>query len=168
MSDYTISFKTAEPHAAALGRALPVSPKHCQEICRAIRGLPLDKAKRLLDDVINMRKAIPFKQHYHNLGHRKGAVGPGRYPILACKEILAIVRSAESNAQFKGLTIGDLYLAHAIAQQGFHIRRREGHRAKRTHIEIVLMPKKGLQKEEKKDAKVVKKESSPKNKGASQ
>ncbi len=177
MSDYTISFRTQEPHAAAVGMGLPISPKQSQEVCRMLRGMPLEKAKRALSEVILLKKAVPFKQHYHNLGHRRGKVGPGRFPVLACKEILTIIKSAESNAQHKGLQIANLYVKHIAAQQGFHIRRRNGHRAKRAHIEVVLMesaPKKEAQSGSKPQAKTQSKDQpkteskSTSKKGASQ
>lgn len=136
MSNYTISYQGAG--ARALGRSLNISPKHSQEICRLLRGMPLEKAKKTLERVMHMQEAVPFKSHYHNLGHRRGKVGPGRYPILASKEILMILKSAEANAQHMGMTVANLCITHIIAQQGPKISRRAGHKAKRTHIEVVL------------------------------
>ncbi|MBI4449115.1 50S ribosomal protein L22 [Candidatus Woesearchaeota archaeon] len=140
MSDYTISYQG--PGAKAVGRALAISPKHSQEICRMLRGMPYAHAKKTLERVLLMEQAVPFKSHYHNLGHRRGKIGPGRYPLLATKEILAIINSAAANAQHQGMSIANLRITHIIAQQGPKVRRRLGHKAKRTHIEVVL--KEGL------------------------
>ncbi|MEK6874823.1 MAG: 50S ribosomal protein L22 [Nanoarchaeota archaeon] len=138
MSDYRFSYKPQEPHAKALGRSLSISPKQSQEICRVLRGMPVTKAKELLSKTMNLKEAIPFKHHYTNVGHRKGKIGPGRYPILACKEIRTILTSAETNAAHKGLG-SNLIIKHIIAQEGPKVLRRMGHHAKRTHIEVVLV-----------------------------
>ena len=151
MSEYTFSYKG--DGARALGRALSISPRHSQEICRMLRGMEVSRAKNTLLRVINMDQAVPFKEHYHNLGHRRGKLGPGRYPILASKEILAIIKSAEANAQHKGMTVGNLHITHIIAQQGPNVRRRAGHKAKRTHIEVVLTESKTTETKETKAKK---------------
>ena len=85
----------------------------------------------------------------------------GRYPIKACQHILALLESAESNAQFKGLSTADLIVTHISAQKGpdtwrygRHIRRQ----AKRTHIEIILEERKKAKEEKPAKKKAAKKE----------
>ena len=46
--------------ARAMARSLKVSPKHCVDICSAIRGMDVQKAKNYLNDVIDMKQAVPF------------------------------------------------------------------------------------------------------------
>ena len=44
--------------ARAMARSLKISPKHCVEICRTIRGMEVEKAKAYLNDVIDMKKSL--------------------------------------------------------------------------------------------------------------
>ena len=82
--------------ARAMARSLKVSPKHCVEICSAIRGMDVAKAKAYLNDVIEMKKAVPFKRHNRDVGHRKGMKGwaAGRYPVKAAAQILKVLENA--------------------------------------------------------------------------
>ena len=47
--------------ARAMAKSLKISPKHSVEICSAIRGMEVEKAKAYLEDVIDMKKSVPFK-----------------------------------------------------------------------------------------------------------
>ena len=49
--------------ARAMAKSLKISPKHSVEICSAIRGMEVAKAKAYLEDVIEMKKSVPFKRH---------------------------------------------------------------------------------------------------------
>ena len=86
-----------ESIARAIGKELKISPKHSVEICRAIRGLHVEAAKQLLQDVIDMKKPVKFRRYNYAISHKKGN-GPGRYPVKACKAILKVVESAQENA----------------------------------------------------------------------
>ncbi len=111
--------------AIASGRDLRISFKHAVEICSSIRGLTLEEAKKLLEDVINMKRPIPFKRYHGKLGHRKQLTKwhSGRYPVKAAKEILKILKSAEANAEYKGLNVSKLWVVHAAAHKGTKIRK---------------------------------------------
>ena len=61
-----------EKTARAAGRSLQISPKHAVEICREIRGMYLDEAKEYLEDVIQKKRAVPFRRHNKKVGHRRG------------------------------------------------------------------------------------------------
>lgn len=50
------------------------------------------------NEVINQKKAVPYKRFNKDVGHKKG-IGPGRYPIKASGVILSLVKLAESNAR---------------------------------------------------------------------
>ena len=45
--------------ARAMAKSLKISPKHSVEICSAIRGMEVGKAKACLEDVIDMKKSVP-------------------------------------------------------------------------------------------------------------
>lgn len=126
--------------AKAVGDNLPISHKQSVMICQAIRGKHINRAKNILEDVIDMREAIAFTRYNKDMAHRPGNMAAGRYPVKACEHILNIIKSAEANAQYKGLSTGNLIIKQANAQKGPGVVRygRRRNDAKRTHIEIVL------------------------------
>ena len=89
--------------AKASGMSLPISTKQSIEICNFIRNKTLEKAKAILERVLEKKEAIPFKRFGSDTGHKRGAIGAGRYPQKTAKEILKVLDSVEANAQAKGL-----------------------------------------------------------------
>jgi large subunit ribosomal protein L22 len=149
---YKYTFKDAAgiETAKAVGLNLPISSKAAVEICNAVRGKPIEKAKALLERAIRMEQAIPFKKYKRDQAHKRGRVAAAKYPIKACEHILSIIKSAESNASDKGLLSDGLVLLSIVAhkastppRQGRH----RGRKARRTHIEVVLKEEVGLAKE---------------------
>lgn len=146
---YAFSGYNKELMARVVGRDLSISKKQSVEICRWLRHRPLKQAKQLLTEVIAKKRAVPYTRFNWNVGHRPG-IGPGRYPLRSAKEFLALLKSAEANAQVKGLHTGNLVIIHCNSQKAptpYHYGRQRGTKMKRTHIEIVLQEK--AQKEEK-------------------
>jgi len=70
------------------GWELHISPKHAHEICRTLKGMRANLARAYLEDVIALKRAIPFKRYRRNVAHRHGAVGwdAGRYPEKAPRQ----------------------------------------------------------------------------------
>ncbi len=172
---YKYSTPIGENCAKAVGVALPISRKQSIMVCKFIRNKSVQFAKKQLSEVMKKKLAVPYTRFNDDIGHKAG-MAAGRYPLKTCTHILALLESAESNAQFKGLSTGDLIIAHISAQKGpdtwrygRHMRRR----AKRTHIEIVLEERKtpkGETKSKRKSANPAakKKEETPKVKEAPQ
>ena len=106
--------------AKAMAYELNVSPKHCIEILREIRGKKLAVAKTYLEDVIAKKKSVPFKRFNRNVGHKRHQTGwdAGRYPVKACGEILTIIKNAEANAEYKGLDTDNMRVVHAASKKG--------------------------------------------------
>ena len=135
--------------ARAMARSLKVSPKHCVDICNAIRGMDVQKAKAYLNDVIAEKQAVPFKKHNKKVGHRKGMKGwtAGRYPVKAAKQVLRVLKNAEANAEYKGMDTENLKIEHISSHRGMVIRgaiprafgRVTPFNKPTTHIQIVLM-----------------------------
>ena len=135
--------------ARAKASSLKISPKHSVEICSAIRGMEVSKAKAYLNDVIEMKKAVPFKRHNKKVGHRKGQEGwpSGRYPVKAAEQILKVLENAEANAEYKGMDIENLKIEHISSHKGMVIRgarprafgRVTPFNTPTTHIQIVLV-----------------------------
>lgn len=158
MAKYNYSFQkyNEKTMARAVGVSLPISFKQAREICHHMKHRSVGTAKMMLNDVLKMRSAIPFKRFDQDVGHKPG-ISAGRYPQNSTKEILKIVESAESNANNKGLT-GDLYIVHMNshrAASGGRGGRTDGE-AKRAHVEVVVEERK-LEKKEAKSRKETKK-----------
>jgi large subunit ribosomal protein L22 len=117
-----------------------VSTKHCIEIASSIRGRSVQKAIIILEEAIALKKAIPFNRFKRNIGHKKN-IGPGRYVIKACGEVLTALKQCEANAQNKGLNTSDLKVIHVnanLASRPWHYGRQSRRKMKKSHIEIVL------------------------------
>ena len=106
--------------AKAMGKEMRVSPKHAMEVCAAIRGMGLDKAKGYLQAVVEKKCAVPYKRHRKKLAHRRGLPrsDAGQYPVKAAEAILEVLANAEANARYKGLDVGKLRVIHASAHKG--------------------------------------------------
>jgi large subunit ribosomal protein L22 len=159
---YAFENYNKELMSRAVGNSLGISTKQSIEICNAIRCKSIVRAKTILEEAISEKKAIPFRRFNKDMGHKK-KIGPGRYPVKACTEILNLIKSAESNAQFKGLNTSNMIIKHICAHQAsrpYHHGRQRGVKMKRTHVEIVLEET----KTEKKTEKIVKKTKESKSK----
>ncbi len=108
--------------ARAMGYELHISPKHSREICSAIKNLHTSVAKQYLEDVIKLKRAIPFKRYNDGVGHRRGKMAAGRYPVRASSEVLKILVNAENSAMDKGLEPNRMKISHASTKQGRTIR----------------------------------------------
>ncbi len=142
---YHYATQVANEHTArAVGKELNISSKIAVEVCSYLRNRRLQDAKRRLGNVLAKQEAIPVKRYNFDLAHKKGGVGPGRYPIKTCKAILGILESAEANAQFKGLNTSLLQIIHICshnAGKSIHYGRRSGREMKKTHVEVVVEEK---------------------------
>ena len=106
-----------------------------------IRGMNVQAAKAMLNEVIKQKRPVPYKRCNKNIGHRRGRIAAGRFPIKACTEIVKLIESAETNAQFRGLNTGSLVLRHISAQRAagaWHYGRLRRRQMKRTHLEIIV------------------------------
>ena len=155
MSQYKYSAIINEHRARAVGLLMPISTKQSIEICKLIRGKNIQKAKKILNEAIDMKKPIPYTRFTDGAGHKHG-IGPGKYPVKACREILKLVNLVEANAQHKGLDTSSLEIIHICAKKGpksWHYGRQSRIAMKRTHVEIVVEEKEVKKKETKKEAK---------------
>jgi len=136
--------------AKASGRDLRIKPKHAREICAVIKGMKVEKAKKFLEDVINLKQSVPFRRHKKHVPHRKDLKQfkwyAGRYPRKAAARIYEILSSVESNAEYKGLDIDLCRIIHAATHKGRIIKRYiERARGRNTpkfkhlsHVELVI------------------------------
>ncbi len=145
MKGYTYTPKKSESVARARGWELRISPKRAYEVMRAIRGMPLEDAKGFLQDVADLKRAVPFRRYNQETAHKKG-IGPGRYPQKVAKKVLIVLENAEANAEDEGLNVDDAYIKVAAASRGRIVKaimpRAQGRSTpwneQTTNIEIVL------------------------------
>lgn len=128
--------------ARGVGIALKgVSRKDAIEIANFIRGRKISKVVSDLTNVSEMKKAVPYRRFNHGIGHRKGGIGPGRFPQKAAAAILKIVNSVKSNAEDKNLNSELLQIKHVAVQKApnaHHPGRHGGRLVKQCHVEIVV------------------------------
>ena len=126
----------------SLARApnVDVHVKACFEICRTVRGMTAGAAVRKLEKVLLIdsdrpdirakAEAIPYRLGSGNkkrkrsgpsmVGHRKGGMGPGRYPVKASRVVIKLLNSAMDNArhQHEDIDAEDMFITHIAAHRG--------------------------------------------------
>ena len=119
---------------------LQISTKTSVEIASFIRGKEVTKAKNLLKEVLQKKIAVPYKRYNDNVPHRRGkGIAAGRYPQKTTEHFLALINTAEANAQDKGLDVNNLVISEIKANQGtrqMHPGRHSRRVMKRTHLRI--------------------------------
>jgi large subunit ribosomal protein L22 len=107
--------------ARAKANELNMSPKHSIEIATFIRHQRVNDAIAYLNEVVALKKAIPFRRFNRNVAHKRGLPGnwdAGRYPVKASKEYLRLLASVKKNAEYIGLDAENLEIIHASANRG--------------------------------------------------
>lgn len=137
---YSTKIENEENIAKAAGRDLGISTKQTIEVCNAIRGKSIDDARKILQGAISKKTPIEFKRFTAGAGHKKG-IGPGKYPVKCCTQILELLNQTAANASFKGLSTSSMIiksLCPQTAAKRWHYGRQRRRKMKRTNLEIVL------------------------------
>ncbi len=113
----------SEKTSRSIGKELHISRKHAHEISSAIKGMKLERAKKFLEDVSELKQAVPYRRHTENTPHRKGMC-TGRYPQKAAKEFLRVLENAENNAIYKGIDSENMRIIHVATKKGHTFRGR--------------------------------------------
>jgi large subunit ribosomal protein L22 len=117
--------------ATARATNVDMHSKHCFQITRALRGMQAGAAIEYLDEVIELKKAIPYTRRSRKgrggntmAGHRKGKMGPGKYPRKASRAFIKLIESAMDNARqhHEDVEPEDMVITHLAAHRG-HISR---------------------------------------------
>jgi large subunit ribosomal protein L22 len=107
--------------AKAKANELNMSPKHSIEIATFIRHQRVNDAITYLNDVIGLKKAIPFRRFNRNVAHKRGLPGnwdAGRYPVKASRAYIRVLESVKKNAEYIGLDADNLEIIHVSANRG--------------------------------------------------
>jgi large subunit ribosomal protein L22 len=119
-TDYSQKVK-GDTIARAKANELNMSPKHSIEIATFIRHQRVNDAIEYLNEVIKLKKAIPFRRFNRNVAHKRGLPGnwdAGRYPVKASKAYIRVLESVKKNAEYLGLDAENLEIIHASANRG--------------------------------------------------
>lgn len=138
------------------GKSLPISKKVSVEICDFIRNKNLHKVKLQLQEIVEMKRALPIRKFTTDVGSHKPGMGPGRYPIKASKTFLELLNSVEANAGNKGLDVNNLFVSFARADKAerrWHSGRKGRVKFKSTHVKLMVEERKTATKEEVKNKK---------------
>lgn len=113
--------------ALAKETSAKISLKHSLVLCKQIKGKKLEKARQLLEDLVNRKRSLD-----------------GKYYTKAAKKFLDILKTAGANAKSKNLAVEKLFIKNVTADKGeaslrprtrWHLR---GRRAKSTNIAITV------------------------------
>jgi len=111
-------------HVRASLREKTISHKHAREIAVKIKGMPIETARNYLQDVIRLKRAVPFRRYHNEVGHKSDTgVMSGRYPQKAATEFVKLLDNLESNAEYRGMDLDRLKIINAAVHKGRKIQR---------------------------------------------
>jgi large subunit ribosomal protein L22 len=132
------------------GNHLPLSQKTSCEVMRYIRDRNVQKAIRLLEEVRDGTRPVPFLKFKKDVPHRKGqGLSVGRFPKKVSIHTIQLLTLLLANAKDKGLSEKALTVVYSAVNPGPnlpHSGRIRGRLRKVCHIEIVGAEKKKVAK----------------------
>eukprot|EP01064_Diplonema_japonicum_P007784 TRINITY_DN1541_c0_g1_i1.p1 TRINITY_DN1541_c0_g1~~TRINITY_DN1541_c0_g1_i1.p1 ORF type:complete len:189 (+),score=33.72 TRINITY_DN1541_c0_g1_i1:61-627(+) len=150
MVKYCAKPKDETNSARAKGSDMRVHFKNTWQVVRVLRGMPMKKAQKYLEDVMEHKRCIPYIRFSHAAGRTPQAkefgLTQGRWPRKSVELVQNLLKNAESNAEQKGLEVSDLAISHAHVNRAQKIRRRTyrahgrigAYMASPCHIEVLL------------------------------
>lgn len=117
--------------AVARGADMSISKKHCMYICKFIKGKDVDTSIKQLEEVIKLKRAIPFKGE---IPHRHGDMMSGRYPVSASKVMIGVLKGLRGNIIANGMDVEKSKIYFASANWASRPARKGGMRFKRAHV----------------------------------
>ncbi len=129
--------KKKSDKAVANAKNLHMSTKTASAICKFIKGKPLSVALKDLEEVANLKKAVPMKGE---IPHRKGNIMSGRYPVKAANQFIMLLKNLIANADQNELQ--NPIVKEAIANKGQLPYAKGGRwRRKRSHVFLTAKEK---------------------------
>jgi len=123
--------KIRKTEAVVNGVSLPISTKKSGDMCRFIKNKKVEDAIKMMDEIIQGKRAIHAKGEY---AHRPG-VGSGKIPVRVAEEFKILLKSVLGNA--KNHEIENPYVCEAKANMASRPFGSFGaYRRKRSHIFI--------------------------------
>ena len=155
MVRYSVEPEVPEKTSKSRGSHLRVHFKHCREIAHYTKGMNVNKALKVLDDVLAFKAVIPFVKFTGGIGRKamakqcKAPGSKGRWPVKATAVYRDLLRNAVANAETKNLDTDELIIDHAQVNRAPAGRRRTyrahgrigKYASQPAHIEIILKEK---------------------------
>lgn len=126
--------KPKKTEAMARGDSVRASKRHCMYICTFIKGKKVDQAIAELEQVVKLKRAIPFKGE---IPHRGKGMMSGRYPVDASKIMIAMLKGLRGNIIANGMDLDKTVIVEGISNWAARPQKRSGGRGKRTHVTLV-------------------------------
>lgn len=126
MPEFGYSAQLYNPASDVRGslREVDVSPKEARELAEYIKGMSLDRARSVLNEVIELKRAVPFRRYKKGIAHhRVEGFYAGRYPVKAARLFLKLLDNLEASAIYKGFDVSRLVLVHVAAYPGRKLKR---------------------------------------------
>ena len=125
-------YKMKTGDAKAITHNCPISRKLSVELAREIRNKPVKKVEKYLEDIIALKRHVPLKRYFHDVGHKRGpavsGVKAGRFRVKAAKYFQKLLKMALSNADYNGLDLNKpMFLKGCVVSGGI---KRYGYQAK--------------------------------------
>jgi ribosomal protein L22 len=118
--------------AVTKGNNIHASMKQCMYICSFIKGKSIDEAIKMLEDVIKMKRAVPFKGE---IPHRsEPGMMSGRYPINASKIFIPMLKTLKGNVLTNQMDLDKCKIYFASSTWASRPSKRGGGRFKRTNV----------------------------------
>lgn len=129
----------------------PISTKYSVEFSNYFKNVPLSKALKICDDILEKKDFLPLVKYNKKVAHRKGDskrfVKSGRWPEKATKEIKALLLDVKANAENKNLDTEKLKIIHMFAVKGITRRKTQAlgriggkqRESKSTNIEVIVL-----------------------------
>merc|ERR1712080_374415 len=139
--------------AKARGSDLRVHFKNTRETAQAIKKMPYIRAVKYLQNVLEHKEIVPFRRFMGGIGRHAQAKAhgtpQGRWPKKSCEFLLQLLKNAESNAEYKGLDVENLFVDHIQVNQAAKMRRRtyrahgriNPYMSSPCHVEVILVEK---------------------------
>lgn len=133
-------------HVRASTREKSISHKHAREVAKMINGLSIEKARDMLQEVISLKRAVPFRRYKNQVGHKSDTgVMSGRYPAKTATQFIKLLDNLEANAEYKGMDLDRLKIISSVSHKGVTVKRfiprAQGRATPKndvlTHIELV-------------------------------
>jgi len=145
MKKYSTKDIDSDKTAKAYGYELHCSVKDTKNLAYAIKGMRIEDAKKYLEEIIFMKRALPAVFHKRKVAHQI-AIGPGSYPQKAARYMLKTLMNAENNAEYKGFDVENIKISHISTYGGRILKgimpraqgRATNKNKKTTNIEIIV------------------------------
>ncbi|KAL2395296.1 Large ribosomal subunit protein uL22 [Exophiala dermatitidis] len=136
--------------ARSRGSYLRVSFKNTRETAQAINGWKLQRAVKYLENVQELKEAVPMRRYAGSTGRsaqgKQFGVSKARHPVKSAEFLLGLLKNAEANADTKGLDTSNLIVKHIQVNQAPKQRRRtyrahgriNPYMSNPCHVELIL------------------------------